>query len=114
LLCIHRRRPDFEVLLAPPWSPDGEAERYRPHVPVQADEQAGLLPALEAGVVCHVRVLKKPNRIDATIELNGTTSKVKGVCLEDLLKALGDRAVVLRERWRGGPTLSLRAGPSRR
>jgi hypothetical protein len=87
-LCIHRRCPDFEVLLAPSWPLDGEAERYKPHVLVQDDEEAGLLPALEAGVVCRVRVLKKPDRIDATIELDGTTSEVRDACLEDLFKVL--------------------------
>ena len=87
-LCIHRRCPDFEVLLAPPWPFDGEAERFKPHVLVQDDEEAGLLPALEAGVVCRVWVLKKPDRIDATIELDGTTSEVQDICLEDLFKVL--------------------------
>jgi hypothetical protein len=87
-LSIHQRRPDFKVLLAPPWSLDGEAERFKPHVLVQDDQEAGLLPALEAGVVCCVRVLKKPDRIDATIELDGTTSEVNGACLEDLFEVL--------------------------
>jgi hypothetical protein len=87
-LSIHRRSPDYEVLLAPPELLDGEAGRFGPHVLLQDDEEAGLLPALEAGVVCHVRVLKKPDRIDATIELDGTISEVQDICLEDLFKVL--------------------------
>jgi hypothetical protein len=87
-LSIHRRCPDVEVLLAPPWPLDGRAERFKPHVLVQDDEEAGLLPALAEGVVCRVRVLKKPDRIDATIELDGTTSEVQDICLEDLFKVL--------------------------
>src|SRR5215203_7262017 len=45
-LCIHLRRPDFDVLLAPPWPLDRRAERFEPHVLVQDAEEAGLPPAL--------------------------------------------------------------------
>src|SRR5215212_2250984 len=48
-LCIHRHRPDFDVLLAPPWSLDGRSERFGPHVLVQDAEEAGLPPALAGG-----------------------------------------------------------------
>ena len=87
-LCIHRRRPDFDVLLAPPWPLDGRAERFEPHVLVQDAYEAGLLPALAGGVVCRVRVLKKPERIDATIEMDRTTSEIRDPCLEDLFGVL--------------------------
>jgi hypothetical protein len=83
-LCIHRRSPDFEVLLAPPWPLDGRAERFGPHVLVQDADEAGLPPALAGGVVCRVRILKKPDRIDATIEVDGTTTEVRDASLEDL------------------------------
>ncbi len=86
-LSIHRRRPDFEVLLAPPWPLDGKAELFRPHVLVQDADEAGLPPALAEGVVCRVRILKT-DRIDATIELDGTTSEIHDVCLEDLFEVL--------------------------
>jgi hypothetical protein len=39
-------------------------------------------------VVCRVRVLKKPDRIDATIEVDGTTSELRDACLEDMFVAL--------------------------
>src|SRR5215212_1104888 len=89
-LCIHRHRPDFDVLLAPPWSLDGRAERFEPHVLVQDAEEAGQppVPALAEGVVCRVRILKKPNRVDATTELYGTTSELRNASLEDLFVAL--------------------------
>ena len=87
-LCIHRRRPDFDVLIAPPWPLDGRAERFGPHVLVHDADEAGLPPALAEDVVCRMRILKKPDRIDATIELDGTTSEVQDVCLEDLFKVL--------------------------
>jgi len=86
-LCIHRRHPDFDVLLAPPWPLDGRAERFEPHVLVHDAEEAGLPPALAEGVVCRVRLLKT-ERIDATIELDGTTSEVSDACLEDLFEVL--------------------------
>jgi hypothetical protein len=87
-LCIHRRRPDFDVLLAPPWPLDGRAERFGPHVLVQDADEERLPPALEGGVVCRVRVLKKPDRIDVTIEVDGTTSEIRDPCLEDLFGVL--------------------------
>jgi len=87
-LCIHRHRPDFDVLLAPPWSLDRRAERFGPHVLVQDAGEAGLPLALAGSVVCRVLVLKKPDRIDATIELYGTTSELRDACLEDLFGVL--------------------------
>ncbi len=89
-LSIHRRRPDFEVLLAPPWPLDGKAELFRPHVLVQDADEAGLPPALaqdEQGLVCRIRILIA-DRIDATVELDGTTSEIHDVCLEDLFEVL--------------------------
>jgi hypothetical protein len=84
-LSIHRRHPDFEVLLAPPGALDGRAERFEPHVLVQDADDAG--PALAEGVVCRLRILKT-DRIDATIELHGTATEVQDVCLEDLFGML--------------------------
>ncbi len=86
-LSIHRRRPDFEVLLAPPWPLDGRAERFGPHVLVQDAEEAGLPPALAEGVLCCARILLA-DRVDAKIELDGTASEVHDVCLEDLFEVL--------------------------
>ena len=39
------------------------------------------------GVVCWLRILKT-DRIDATIELDGTATEVQDVCLEDLFGML--------------------------
>ncbi|MBA2783429.1 MAG: hypothetical protein H0T74_11015 [Rubrobacteraceae bacterium] len=86
-LSIHRRRPDFDVLLAPPWPLDGRAERFEPHVLVQDADEAGLPPALPGGVLCRVQLLDT-GRMDATIELDGTASEVHDVCLEDLFEVL--------------------------
>ena len=89
-LCIHRHSPDFDVLLAPPWPLDGRAKCFRPHVLVQDVDEAGLPPALAGGVVCRVRILKKPDRIDATIELDGRISEVRDAYLADLFVTLED------------------------
>ena len=87
-LSIRSRRPDFEVLIAPPWPLDGRAERFGPHVLVQDADEAGLPPALAGGgVACRVRVLVA-DRVHATIEMDGTVSEVRDACLEDLFGAL--------------------------
>jgi hypothetical protein len=86
-LSIHRRRPDFDVLLAPPWPLDRKVERFEPHVLVQDSAETGLPPALAEGVVCRIRILKT-ERIDATIELDGTTTEVRDACLEDMFVAI--------------------------
>jgi hypothetical protein len=86
-LSIHRRSPDYEVLLAPPELLDGEAGRFGPHVLVQDVEEAGALLGLPDGVLCRIRILKT-ERIDAIIELDGTTSEVRDASLEDLFLAL--------------------------
>jgi hypothetical protein len=99
-LSIHRRRPDFQVLLAPPWPLDGRAERFGPHVLVQDAEEAGLPPALAEGVLCRVRILLA-DRVDAKIELDGTASEVHDVCLEDLFEVL-EEAEMLSQGDGGG------------
>jgi hypothetical protein len=87
-LSIHRQRPDSEVMLAPPDSLDGEAKRFGPHVLVQDADEEGLPPAVPDGVVCRVSVLKGPDRMDATIEVDGTSSEIHDACLEDLFEVL--------------------------
>ena len=99
-LSIHRRRPDFEVLLAPPWPLDGEAERFGPHVLVQDAKEAGLPLKVSGGVVCRVRILKA-DRIDATIELDGAISEVHDVCFEALFEVL-EEAEMLSQGDGGG------------
>jgi hypothetical protein len=86
-LSIHHRYPDYEVLLAPPDSLDGEAEHFGPHVLVQNADVEGLPPAVPDGVVCRVSVLTK-ERMDATIEVDGTSSEIHDACLEDLFEVL--------------------------
>jgi hypothetical protein len=87
-LTIHRRRPDFEVLLAPPGSVDGEIERFGPHVLVQgADEAEPASTVLPDGVLCRMWILNTGS-LDATIELDGTASELHDVLFEDLFEVL--------------------------
>jgi hypothetical protein len=87
-LTIHRRRLDFEVLLAPPGSSDGEIERFGPHVLVQgADEAEPASTVLPDGVLCRMRILNTGS-LDATIELDGTASELHDVLFEDLFEVL--------------------------
>ena len=87
-LSIRSHRPDFEVLIAPPWPLDGRAERFGPHVLVHDADEAGLPPALAGGgVVCRVRVLLA-DQVHATIEMAGEATEVRDACLEDLFGAL--------------------------
>jgi hypothetical protein len=96
-LSIHDRRPDFEVLLAPPWPMDGRTGRFGPHVLVHDAEEAGLPPALAGGLVCRVRV-RVAARVDAIVEAGGAVSEVRDVGLEGLLAVLeGAEGLLLRE-----------------
>jgi hypothetical protein len=87
-LSIHRHRPDFEVLLAPTDSLDGEAERFAPHALVQDADEEGLPPGVPDGLVCRVQVLKTTERMDAAIKLGGATSELRDVTLQELFAAL--------------------------
>jgi hypothetical protein len=100
-LSIHSRYPDSEVMLAPLDSLDGEAERFGPHALVQDADEEGLPQAVPDGVVCRVSVLKTTDRLDATIELDGATSEVHDVCLEDLFEVL-EKAERLSSQGDGG------------
>ena len=92
-LSIHRYNPDLEVLLAPPWLLDGRAEHFRPQVLVHDTEKALLPPALTGGAQCRVRILIN-ERIDATVEMDGTTSEIHDVCVEDLCEVVEEAEIL--------------------
>lgn len=70
-LSIHRSRPWFEVLIAPPWTLDGRAERFLPHVLVQDYEEAGLPLGLPDGVVCRFRILAAESLSKGKVAVHG-------------------------------------------
>ena len=96
-LAIHDRRPDSEVLLAPPWPTDVRTVRFGPHVLVHDAEGAGPSPALAGGVACRVRV-RVADRVDATVESGGTLTEVRDADLEDLFGALDEAEGLLDGR----------------
>ena len=96
-LSIHDRRPDSEVLLAPPWPTDARTGRFGPHVLVHDTEEVGLPPALAGGVACRVR-LRVAARVDATVEAGGTVTEVRNADLEDLFGALDEAEGLLTGR----------------
>jgi hypothetical protein len=99
-LSIHDRRPDSEVLLAPPWPMDGRTGRFGPHVLVHDAEEAGLPPALAGGVACRVRV-RVAGRVDATVEASGAAYEVRNADLGDLFGALDEAEGLLAGRGAG-------------
>jgi hypothetical protein len=99
-LSIQDRRPDSEVLLAPPRPTDGRTGRFGPHVLVHDAEEAGLPPALAGGVACRVRV-HVADRVDATVEAGGTLTEVRDADLEDLFGALDKAEGLLAGRGAG-------------
>ena len=99
-LSIHDRRPDFEVLLAPPWPMDGRAGSFGPHVLVHDAEEAGLPPALAGGVACRVRV-RVAARMDVTVEAGEAVYEVRDADLENLFGALDEAEGLLAGRGGG-------------
>ena len=99
-LSIHDRRPDSEVLIAPPWPTDGRTGRFGPHVVVHDAEEAGLPPALAGGVTCRVRV-RVAGRVGVTVEAGGAVSEVRDADLEDLFGALDEAEGLLNGRGDG-------------
>lgn len=108
-LSIYDRRPDFEVLLAPPRPTDGRTGRFGPHVLVHDAEEAGPPPALAGGLVCRVRV-RVAARLDAIVEAGGAVSEVRDAGLEGLLAVL-DGADGLLHREGGVGDLPAAAAP---
>ncbi len=87
-LAIHRERPHVEVMLAPPEALDGEVRRFRPHLMVR-DDRDGAPPEVLENAVCWIEVLFS-NGLDAKINLDGHTSTVKDICINDLLAVVDE------------------------
>lgn len=86
-LSIYQNRPDFEVLVAVPNELDGNVERLSPHVLVRDDD--GVEMGAPDGVVCWVGI-KIDDHLNARISVNGKTSELHDVSLEEFLTALGE------------------------
>jgi hypothetical protein len=99
-LSIHDRRPDFEVLMAPPRPTDGRAGRFGPHVLVHDAEEAGVPPGVSGNVLCRVRV-RLAERVDAVVEADGEATEVRDAGFDDLFAALEGAEGLLHKRGGG-------------
>ncbi|MGB3634554.1 MAG: hypothetical protein WA982_10985 [Rubrobacteraceae bacterium] len=85
-LALQRYRPDAEVLLHPLESPDGELERFGPHLLVRNDNTDGtnLLALVGEELLCWVEILYSDG-MDAMIHLDGEVRQIKNISMSDLL-----------------------------
>jgi hypothetical protein len=63
---------------------------------VQDADEEGLPPGVPDGLVCRVRVLKTTERMDATIELDGASSELRDISLDELFAALEEAEGLLQ------------------
>ena len=87
-LNLHGRRPDFEIMLAPTASLDGQAEGFRPDLLVRNDTD-GVDMELMNGIRCWIEVLYSDG-MDARVSLDGEVWNITDMTTEDLLK-IADR-----------------------
>ena len=87
-LSLHQSRPDFEVMLAPTASLDGQAEGFRPDLLVRNDTD-GVDMDLMGGIRCWIEVLYSDG-MDARVSLEGEVWNVTDMTTEDLLE-IADR-----------------------
>lgn len=83
-LNLHGRRPDFEVMLAPTASLDGQAEGFRPHLLIRNDTD-GVDMELMGDIRCWIEILYS-NGMDARVSLDGEVWNITDICTEDLLE----------------------------
>ncbi len=86
-LSIHDRRPDYEVLIAPPQPVDGRTGRFGPHVLVHDAGEPAPPRALAGDLMSRVRV-RVAERMDAAVEAGGAVTEVRDASLEGLLAVL--------------------------
>ena len=103
-LSIQRERPTFEVLIAAPKELNGEVERLAPHALVRDDD--GVETSSPDGVVCWAGIIID-NHLNARISVNGRTSEIYDVSLEEFLAALDEAFGLIQEGQRQAGDSSL-------
>ena len=93
-LAIHRNNPNFEVMIADPWSLDGEVERFGPHALVRDDD--GIEVGSPDSVVCWVGIIID-DHLEARISVDGKVSEVHEVSMDELLAVLDEAAKFVSE-----------------
>ena len=91
-LSISQQYPNFEVRIADPQKVDGEVERLAPHALVRDDNGAETW-SLD-GVVCWVGIIID-NHLNARISVNGRTSDIHDISLDELFAALGEAQALI-------------------
>jgi hypothetical protein len=99
-LSIHERRPDFEVLIAPPEPVDGRTESFAPHVLVRNDGYGAFPEELLGSVVCRVEVLYTDG-MAARVSVGERAFTIEDASMGDLL-ALMDEAEAIASVPRAG------------
>jgi hypothetical protein len=87
-LFLHSHRPDAEVLLAPPEATDDQVRSFRPDVIMRNDNDGAPADAL-ARVMSKIEVLYSDS-MDSQVSLDGESSKVKDMSMDDLLRVLDE------------------------
>lgn len=87
-LSLHGRRPDFEVVLAPTASLDGQAKGFQPDLLIRNDTD-GVDMDLMGDIRCWIEILYSDG-MDARVSLDGEVWNVTDISTEDLLE-IADR-----------------------
>jgi hypothetical protein len=85
-LAIHNRRPDFDVLIGPEASLDGQAGGFAPHLLVRNDTDGAGMERL-AGALCRVEILYSDG-LNARVSLDGEVWEIEDVCIDDLISPI--------------------------
>ncbi len=83
-LSLHQNRPDFEVMLAPTASLDGQAEGFRPDLLVRNDTDGVDMDLME-GIRCWIEILYSDG-MDARVSLDGEVWNITDISTEDLIE----------------------------
>lgn len=85
-LAIHQRRPDIEVLIAPPATPDVRAERFAPHLLVRNDTVGADVDRLTEAP-CRVEIIYGDS-LDARVSLDGEVWEIEDIGIEGLIEII--------------------------
>jgi hypothetical protein len=92
---LSRRRPCFEVRIAPPEAVEEEVRAFEPHLLVR-DDTDGIDRKALASVPCWVEV-RYSDSMDAKISVGGRVEEAEDISTEKLLRVADEAAVGRRE-----------------
>lgn len=83
-LALSQNRPDFEVMLAPSASLNGQVEGFGPHLLIRNDTD-GVDMELMRGIRCWIEILYSDG-MDARVSLDDEVWSIKDISTKDLLE----------------------------